>query len=227
MKRSKKWWSVKAIISSFMVLSLIACGGSGGDENGGSNETYPPSYTTGKIIFVTHTAYKGDLSSWMTQCSSLSGLQAADCICQQHAQIWGNLSGTYKAWLSDSTTSASSRLSHSSGPYVNRRGDFIAANWAALATLQCTDVTNYDESGEFMSLQFDLVWTGSDSSGNILAPPRHCNNWTSGSPSVGGWVGCSSADTGYPNFNGCWSEWVDGNGWRDCDGWNRLYCVEQ
>jgi hypothetical protein len=148
---------------------------------------------------------------------------AADCICQEHAVRWGNLSGTYKAWLSDSTTSASSRLSHSSQPYVNRRGDLIAANWTALTngTMQCTDVTNYNESGDISSAQFNLVWTGTNASGNTYT--GNCSNWTSASAGASAWVGCASTDTGYPNFNGCWTGW----GSRPCDDWNRLYCVEQ
>ena len=94
----------------FMVaMFFIACGSSGGD---GSDDPYiysdyPPNYPNAKIIFVTHTIDSGDLSSWMVECQHLKGLEAADCICQQHAERWGNLSGTYKAWLSDSTTLAS------------------------------------------------------------------------------------------------------------------------
>jgi len=233
MKRSKKWGFVHLFISLSIGFAMISCGGDGDGDggSGGGNQppTYPSSYPNAKIIFVTHTIDNGNLRGWMPECSGRStGLEAADCICQEHATRWGNLSGTYKAWLSDSTTSASSRLSHSNLPYVNRRGEAIAANWTELTKLRCTNSLNYDESGDLMSTQFSLVWTGSDSSGNIPSPMRNCNNWTSESASgSGGWVGSATVDPYWPNFDGCWSEWVDGNGWRDCDLWNRLYCVEQ
>ncbi len=168
----------------------------------------------------------GNLKNWMPECSGVStGLEAADCLCQLHAERWGNLSGTYKAWLSDSTTSASARLSHSSQPYVNRRGQLIAANWTELTnvTLQCNDVMNYDESGEFMSTQFNMVWTGTDSSGNIATYEgvmRNCNDWTS-STALGGYVGLSSSNPSCAG--GGWTFW----GMRNCIDPNRLYCVEQ
>ena len=226
MKRIKKSGFVYLIVSLSIGFVMISCGGSGDGGSGGGNQppTYPSSYPNAKIIFVTHTIDNGNLRGWMPECSGRStGLEAADCICQEHATRWGNLSGTYKAWLSDSTTSASSRLTHFNGPYVNRKGEQIAANWTELTngTLQCTDKMNYDESGEYMSTQFDLVWTGTDASGNIHPYLKHCNNWTSGAPGYGGMCGGVTAPTS--NFGGCWTQW----GWRDCDDHNRLYCVEQ
>ncbi len=203
---------------------LISCGGGGGGGGGDGAQppTYPPSYANAKIIFITHTIDTGNLKNWMPECSGMStGLATADCICQEHAMRWGNLSGTYKAWLSDSTMSASARLSHSSQPYVNRRGEVIAANWTELTngTLQCNDTMNYDESGEFMSTQFNMVWTGTSASGSISA--TNCNNWTSSSTSGSGAVGLSSSNPSC--VGGGWTYW----GSRPCDDWNRLYCVEQ
>lgn len=223
---------VMSLVFSAAILAgyLVSCGGDGGGGESATTTTYPSNYADSKIIFVTHTIDDGNLKGWMPKCSTKStGLEAADCICQEHAVRWGNLSGTYKAWLSDSTTSASSRLSHSNQPYVNRRGARIAANWTELTngTLLCNDVMNYDESGDYLSTQFNLVWAGTDAFGNIRSPLKNCNNWTSGAASSGGWVGAATVDPYWPNFGGCWTEWVHLNGWRDCDGWNRLFCVEQ
>lgn len=216
------------VIITFGILSIVACGGgSDGDDPDYFYDfsSYPPTYPNAKIIFVTHTIDTGDLSSWMVECQHLKGLEAADCICQQHAERWGGLSGTYKAWLSDSITSASSRLTHSDTPYVNRRGEHVVANWDELTagTLQSNDIMNYDEGGDYMSTQFHLVWTGTDRFGNTIDPTKTCNNWNSGNAWDGGYAGSATVDEYYDNFAGCWTEW----GWRDCDGWNRLYCVEQ
>ncbi len=226
MKRNVVVVIALALSGALFAGYLMSCGGGGGGDSGSGGTTYPPSYANAKIIFVTHTIDTGNLKSWMPECSSQStGLAAADCICQEHAVRWGNLSGTYKAWLSDSTTSASQRLNHSTQPYVNRRGEQIAANWTALTNgaMQCNDIMNFDESGEPMSTQFNMVWTGTDSFGNIPAGTlRNCSNWTSSTASgAGAWVGLTTSIS--QNFGGCWTNW----GWRLCDDWNRLYCVEQ
>lgn len=224
-KTIKYFWFVLVIILLIFALSGCDGGGGGGDDDPYNPSDYPSTYPNAKIIFVTHTIDTGDLSDWMVECQHLTGLVAADCICQQHAERWGNLSGTYKAWLSDSTTSASSRLTHSDTPYVNRRGEQIAANWDELTagTLQCDDIMNYDEGGDYMSTQFHLVWTGTDRFGEIMDPSKTCDDWNSGNAWDGGYTGSATVDEYYDNKDGCWTEW----GWRDCDGWNRLYCVEQ
>lgn len=226
MKRNRKWGFVHLFISLSIGFAMISCSGSEDSVSGGDDQqqTYPSSYPNAKIIFITSTNDNGNLIGWMPECSGRStGLEAADCICQEHARR-GDLSGTYKAWLSDATTSASSRLSHSNLPYVNRRGEQIAANWTELTngTKQCNNIMNYDESGEYMSEQFSLVWTGTDKFGNIHSFQKHCNNWTSGNAWAGGMCGMAIVPAS-GNFDGCWTEW----GWRDCDLSKRLYCVEQ
>ena len=229
MHSSTRWRFAFWVVALFLALALISCddGGSDGGEGDEAKEestpNYPSSYSNAKIIFVTSTIDTGNLSEWMTECSGVSGLEAADCICQQHAEKWGNLSGTYKAWLSDSKTNASARLSHSDLPYVNRKGKPIAANWTELTggALQCNDIMNYDETGEYAPKQFNLVWTGTDGSGMKHSYLKFCNDWTSGDVWWGGMCGSTMAPES--NFGGCWTEW----GWRDCDDWNRLYCVEQ
>lgn len=233
---------VRIVAALGIALAALSCSGSkgGGGGGGGSpeEETLPRTYPGKKIIFVTSMADEGDLRTWMSQCSGRStGIEAADCICQQHAQIWGNLSGTYRAWLSDSTHTAASRLAHSTVPYVNRKGQQIAANWTELTTAPCSDLWTQDEEGEVVVNGSTLVWTGSDSAGNLVISsythaPRTCNDWGSNSIGPSGYVGSSGVDPYWPNFPGCWSEWVETAdhepaGWRYCDEWNHLYCVEQ
>ena len=222
--------TVVRIMVQLSLLALVAaCGGGGGGGGGGGSAptTYPSSYANFKIIFVTSTIDTGNIKGWLNNvCANRStGVESADCICQEHAVWWGNLSGTFKAWLSGSTstTSISARLSHSTQPYVNRRGDQIAANWTTLTsgTLQCSDLMYYDESGQPTSAQFNMVWTGATATGGIYTPLNNCNNWTNSTGSWGGMVGICTSITS--NFSGCWTRW----GVRPCDDWNRLYCVEQ
>src|SRR3989344_4313337 len=72
-------------------------------------------------VFVTSTLYSGNLG----------GLAGADARCQERANV-ANLGGTWKAWLSDTTTSAASRLEHSPNPYTLVNGRIIADNWEGL-----------------------------------------------------------------------------------------------
>jgi hypothetical protein len=227
----------RVVASLGIALATSSCAGGGGGS-GSQEETLPSSYPGKKIIFVTSMADDGDLRQWMSQCSGRSaGIEAADCICQQHAQIWGNLSGTYKAWLSDSTHGAASRLSHSTVPYVNRKGEQIAANWTELTAAPCSELWNQTETGDAVANVSTLVWTGSDSAGNLVISsythgPRTCDDWASDGIGHSGYVGSSGVDSYWPNFPGCWSEWVETSthepvGWRDCDLWNHLYCFEQ
>ncbi|MDZ4247347.1 MAG: DUF1554 domain-containing protein, partial [Dehalococcoidia bacterium] len=80
------------------------------------NPTASP--VAGKRVFVTAATYNGNLG----------GLSGADAKCQASANAV-NLGGTWKAWLSDSNTSAGSRLNHSDSPYRLLNGTTIANNW--------------------------------------------------------------------------------------------------
>ena len=73
-----------------------------------NGDTLTPSPTPApKRVFVTSTTYKGNLG----------GLAGADAKCQTRANA-ASLGGTWKAWLSDSTTSAASRLTQSVSGYI-------------------------------------------------------------------------------------------------------------
>src|SRR5690242_2782849 len=75
----------------------------------------------GKLVFVTSTLQTGNLG----------GLTGADMICQARAAA-GGLRGIFKAWLSDTTASPSTRFTRSKKPYVLLDGTVIANNWADL-----------------------------------------------------------------------------------------------
>jgi len=205
-------------------LLAAACAGDAGGRGEPEPEPLPATYPGKKIVFVTSTAEDGDLiGSWLPACSGrATGLEAADCICQEHA-TWGGLSGTYRAWLSDSTHSAASRLAHATVPYVNRLGVELASGWAALAALPCTELLTFTEDGGAATGTFaSLIWTGSDADG-AAHPDETCDDWTSGAIGGTGWTGSLPQGTLTPGTAGCWSEF----GRRACDDWNRLLCFEQ
>jgi len=74
-------------------------------------------------VFLSSTTHGGNLKG-----RSVSGLAGADAICQRLASD-ANLPGIYKAWLSDSFNSPTSRFVPSSGPYQLVNGATIAANF--------------------------------------------------------------------------------------------------
>jgi hypothetical protein len=83
---------------------------------------------------------------------NLGGLAGADNICQTLADASLLPSGTYKAWLSSSVSSAKDRLSHSSGPYVNYVGETLATDWANLVDGTLDNRIMYTELGENLGM---------------------------------------------------------------------------
>lgn len=117
------------------------------------------------------------ISSKTTQ-SNFGGLAQADAICQSAATGAG-LSGTYKAWLSTSGVNASTRLSHSSVPYVLVDGTVVATDWNGLVSgAPLKSAIDLDETGMFViaGTTTGITWTGTDTSGAYSG--EACGDWT-------------------------------------------------
>jgi len=131
---------------------------------------------TGRIVFVSSALYPGNLG----------GLSGADMKCEALATAAG-LSGTYKAWLSDSTTSAANRLTHASVPYVLVDGTVVAQDWNTLISgtdlLHAIDKTESGGAPPIGTFQCGgsepMVWTSTDPSGASLAGGSDCSDWAS------------------------------------------------
>lgn len=119
------------------------------------------------------------ISSKTTQ-SNFGGLAQADAICQSAAAGAG-LSGTYKAWLSTSGVNASTRLSHSSVPYVLVDGTVVASDWNGLVSgAPLKSAIDLDESGLYIpydsTTYSGCTWTGSTAGGGYSG--ETCGDWT-------------------------------------------------
>ncbi|MGD8376074.1 MAG: hypothetical protein PVF68_08030 [Acidobacteriota bacterium] len=159
-----------------------------------------------KTVFVTSTRSAGDLG----------GLAGADATCQSLADAAG-LTGTYKAWLSDSTASAASRLAHATIPYARTDGVIIADDWADLVDDPATDpllaTISLDENGDTVGTA--ATWTGSTYSGGYFA--EACSDWSDGTDaSSGRWGRAVLTNLGWASY-----------GTAACDTSRRLYCFEQ
>ena len=149
-------------------------------------------------VFVTGRRYKGNLR----------GLAGADRKCQRRAEAAG-LSGTWTAWVSDSTENAIDRIPD--GQYQLLNGTQVADDKAGLTGGLLNAAINLNEFGE---TQPGFVWTGTapDGTGTL----NTCNNWTDNSSGYSGDRGVTSEiNDGWTNLEGATTV---------CSDRNRLYC---
>lgn len=161
-----------------------------------------------KVVFASSEEYDG---------AAVGGLANADALCQGLA-AGALLSGTFKAWLSDSATSAASRLTHAVVPYVLPDGTVVADNWADLTDGSLAHPIDQDEEGLDIDPLFDntQVWTATEADGSAGAA-GNCESWTSADDTEEGGIG-DATSTG-----ATWSA-ADTT---TCDDLARLYCIEQ
>lgn len=158
-----------------------------------------------KRVFVTNTQYDGNLG----------GLAGADTKCQTIANNKGWGQTTWKAWLSSSTVSATSRLTHSSLPYKRIDGSVIASDWTDLVDGVITVPISIDENGTIVGTG-DRVWTTTHTDGTISKDGASCSDWTT--TVVSAWPGVATA-TGI--------NWTSEGTKKACTNIHRLYCFEQ
>jgi hypothetical protein len=173
---------------------------------------------------------------------NLGGLTGADQKCQARAAAANPpLTGTFKAWLSDSTASAASRVApmHGMLPYVMVDMTVVASDWAALTDPSGTllqHMITRDENGNTVpnadSTCMDCsttpctvysghyVWTDSNDDGSLYDAGQSCQSWASASNADNGSTGSASTmqATQY------WSSWCHV---QSCDSLASLYCIQQ
>jgi len=158
-------------------------------------------------VFVSSIRYRGNLG----------GLNGADEKCQtlgnkiEQGKIW-------KAWLSDSRTSASSRLVQSRNKYKLVNGVVVANNWTDLidgSILVPINVT--EENNQITSAT--RVYTQTNAAGDISPNGAGCSDWTSDSSGA-------NARTGETLSLDIDQKWTD-KALTNCDSSIRIYCFEQ
>jgi hypothetical protein len=176
---------------------------------------------TPHTVFVSSQVYDG----------SLGGLSGADSKCQALATAAG-LKGSYKAWLSDSTTAAAYRLTHATGPYVLVDGTVLAQGWAQLVfggLLHAIDKTESGGAAPVGTFQCGSsgspnVWTNTDPAGNPLSTDLDCGDWTSNTVATAFIGEASAKDAPW------WTQYCQsGNGGAaaTCGETAALYCFQQ
>jgi hypothetical protein len=142
---------------------------------------------TGRIAFVSTTNFVAS-----------GGIAAADALCASEA-AGASLPGTYKAFMSTTTTPAASRFDLSGPTWVRTDGVPVMESAADLATW--TWVTSVDRRSD-RSVSQGAAWTG-NLTGNTLA--QTCNDWSTTSSTVFGilHVNTESANQQTTFQNGC------------------------
>jgi hypothetical protein len=167
-----------------------------------------------KRLFVTSLKYKGDLKTAGLIATNggpiTTGLEGGDGLCQTAAMTAG-LGGTWKAYLSDSTTNAYDRIADV-GPWTLVGGAILFANKAALKGAPAGPI-NRDETGKYIPDISAVTWTGTNVDGTKAT--NNCTDWTSSLSSPSAQLGCQYVNT--------WSSC----GGSICDNSYALYCFEQ
>lgn len=210
------------------LLSIAGCGGrvsySGVDDVDGSGGSGDRGLTASGMAVSQATAPSDKLifSSSKVYSAELGGLEGADAVCQVLAEAAGH-KGTFRAWLSSSSSSVAERFTHSTERYVLGSGTIIADNWADLIVGRLKHAVDETESrttaipyvtqtcGRF------AFWSGTSVRGDRLDWGSTCNDWTSASEDDRGEKGITAA------YDWAWSQKCDG----PCNGLAALLCVEQ
>ena len=147
----------------------------------------------------------------------INDLPGADIECHQAALAYGHPEPTnFKAWLSNSVNSPSTRFFKSSGRYVLSTGQVVAANWDEL-----TDGTLINGIGRTLGgtlLYEQVVWTSTQTNGEVWGDDLHCMAWTSSESGLKGRVGASGFTDEF---------WTNIGDPAPCGLSALLYCFEQ
>lgn len=245
-------FSLAVSVSVTNAQVLVLCANSGGDMayRGGEpgsckkNETelrlidastFCNTLGLSKTVFVSSLKFTPDLvgeaqTNFPVQCAGVgTGLEGADCLCQGLADVQG-LGGTYKAWLSDSSESPSTRFAQSSCPYLLVNGDTVADDWADLTDGNIQNSIRIDETGADQSIGSDndsnsleAVITNTNPDGTSIGG-ENCQDWTlNNSPGNTGIIQFGMVDESGPRWSDDTVFSIKGCGMFR----HFLYCVEQ
>jgi hypothetical protein len=194
--------------------SASAAGGSASAAGGSASAAGGSAGTQarrGKLIFTSSQRYSGNLG----------GLDGADKKCQALAEAAGQ-TGTFRAWLSTTSTSASARLTHASEPYVLVTGEVVANDWADLTSGTLRHAADQTENSQLAppnavsSCNPLVFWTSTDERGSQYG--FDCMGWTTASVDVIATLGVNGAN------DRVWSTFCYGG---SCNASAPILCLEQ
>jgi len=160
-----------------------------------------------RCIFASSAQDDGDLGGLATADATCKSLADASVSSFMHGRSW-------RAWLSDDSDSAASRIEQAAVPYRLVDGTKVADDYTDLSDGSLDAAIDLDEDGG--PPPGTRVWTGTDSDGSSLSP-SNCQNWSTASSGIGGFDGRNDVTT---------SVWTR-NLVPTCDQLRSIYCVEK
>jgi hypothetical protein len=158
-------------------------------------------------VFVTSNIYDPNFGS----------AEAADAICQASA-VAASRTGTFKAFISSSTSDAATRITNPNNkPWYLYTiiPDRIADNKTDLLDGTIQAAINVDEFGNDTSNDPKFAWTGSKADGTVRLD-NTCDDWTTTNASVKGTRGATD------KIDYKWADQPDAT----CNGTYHLYCFQ-
>ena len=162
-----------------------------------------------RVVFLSSAVYKGNLG----------GALGADAKCQSLANASRYAGKTFKAWVSDATTSPSARFTKH-GQFVRPDGVVVAKSWA--------DLTNGDIAAPIVVTEQDVtapggfVYSGTSADGTYMGNSAwDCSGWTHDV--------FTSGEFGHLGVRELFSSvyWSDVDGGNACSNTYPIYCFEQ
>ena len=159
---------------------------------------------TGNLAFVSSANFPADLG----------GVAAYDNQCNALATAAGinDANGTaFKAWISDGTSNAVTRLGATTGGWRTLDKRIFARSMIDLVDNRVLNPITITEKGAKLSV--DLAWTATKTDGTVTA--SHCTNWsTTAGNAQSGFVGDGPG------------RWTATGGVSSCTSSRRLYCLQ-
>jgi hypothetical protein len=152
---------------------------------------------------------------------NLGGLAGADSLCQSRANTYISNPGTFKAWMSSTTVSASSRMTHFAGNYALVDSTVIANDWTDLTDGTIDNSISKDANGAAFSS--NTIYTDTSAAGAIFSANAtyNCNNWTNAGVSYSHSPGATNATDYY------WSTTNTPTEMKTCNYAGGIFCFEQ
>ncbi len=152
---------------------------------------------------------------------NLGGLAGADSLCQSRANIYVTNPGTFKAWMSSTTVSASSRMTHYTSNYTLVDNTVIANGWSDLTDGTLDSIINKDANGATFSN--NTIYTDTNAAGAVFSANAtySCNNWTNAGASYSHAPGATNATDFY------WTTTNSPSEMKTCNYAGGIFCFEQ
>ncbi|MGB1016904.1 MAG: DUF4215 domain-containing protein [Nannocystaceae bacterium] len=198
--------------------SLASCGDgfvhSGVEECDGASDCGPKCFRD-RYVFTTWESFHGNFDEGLGE----TGIERADWLCRTRAEVEKlHLGATYYAWVSDDTTSPSTRFDKNPGRYVFPDGTVFAESWEDLVQGNLMHPPNTTENGE--EPDQGIAWSNTLADGTAASNDQHCNHWSSKQPDDDGRIGGTSLE------DASWADY-DFASPLPCDVSLHLYCFEQ